>query len=140
MMMTHGGAPSPRPCDSCPYRLDSPPGLWSREEYERLPPFDEPETYDQPFHAFSCHQQDGRLCAGWVAVHDMEESMGLRMALVTGAVTAEGYQAALTYTTDVPLHPTGAAAAEHGLSRIDDPPPETIEKIRALHRRHWGRR
>lgn len=132
MTHAHGGAPARRPCGSCPYRRDTPPGVWSRQEYEKLPPYDEPETGLQPPAAFFCHQQDGRLCAGWVAVHDMDESLGLRMACRQGLVTARGAEVALDYTTDVPLYSSGTEAAARGLSDVENPSHEARAMVTKL--------
>jgi hypothetical protein len=123
---------APRPCGSCPYRRDVPSGVWDPDEYAKLPPYDN-ETAAQPVTAFLCHQQDGRLCAGWVAVHDMDESLGLRMAAAAGLLTREQYEEALDYTTDVPLFASGAEAAAHGLAEVADPgraARATVEKLR----------
>jgi hypothetical protein len=126
--------PAPRPCVTCPYRRDVPSGVWSDEEYEKLPPFDG-ETWEQPPSVFLCHQQDGKLCAGWVAVHDMNESFGLRLACSTGAVAPEDLDEILDYTTDVPLFDSGAEAAEHGLAEIDEPGPDAVKAVKKLTRK-----
>lgn len=107
---------------SCPYRRDVPAGVWAREEYRKLRSYDAP-TAEQDPSVFLCHQQDGRLCAGWVAVHDMDESLGLRLALACGAIAPEDVAAIRDYTTEVPLFATGHAAAMHGLSGVRDPGP-----------------
>lgn len=123
--------PARRPCGSCPYRKSTPSGVWARSEYEKLPRYDLP-TGDQPFGAFFCHQQDGRLCAGWVGCHDMEESMGLRMAARGGLLDIESWEAALDYECPVELFETGAEAAEHGLADLrnpGDPARRTIDKL-----------
>jgi hypothetical protein len=112
--------PASRPCESCPYRLDVPSGVWSREDYEKLPAYDEP-TYAQPAALFLCHQINGRLCAGWAGCHDMDQSMALRMAALAGTMTAEAVEATLDYVSPVALHPSGTAAAEHGLAALDRP-------------------
>lgn len=127
-------APAPRPCGSCPYRRDVPAGVWAPEEYEKLPPYDG-ETWEQPMAAFFCHQQDGRLCAGWVAVHDMQESMGLRMAAATGAIAPEDVEAALDYETDAPLFASGTEAALHGLAGVEHPTATAIRLIARLERK-----
>lgn len=127
-------APASAPCGSCPYRQDVPPGVWSRDEYEKLPPFDA-ETAEQPASVFMCHQQDGRMCAGWAGCHDMHESLGLRLALAMGLMTEETYDATLDYASTVPLFPTGQRAAEHGLSGVDDPPAAAVRTIGKLSRR-----
>lgn len=130
-------SPAPRPCGSCPYRRDVPSGVWSREEYEKLPQFDGP-TWQQDPGIFMCHQQDGRLCAGWVAVHDMAESLGLRLVAANGNVSADDLDAIIGYTTDVPLFASGAEAAEHGLRDIDGPDDGAGRMIAKLARRRGG--
>jgi hypothetical protein len=87
------------------------------EEYAKLPPYDG-ETFEQPPEAFFCHQQDGRLCAGWVGCHDMHESLAIRFL---GLKHPEVAQAAVDHVPVVPLWGSGAEAAIHGLRRINDP-------------------
>lgn len=123
-----------RPCGSCPYRRDAPSGLWDASEYERLPGFDAP-TGEQPPGVFMCHQQDGRLCAGWVACHDMEESLGLRMASVIGLLTPGEVEQVRAYTTDVPVFASGAEAAEHGLAEVHAPGARAVREAARLTRR-----
>lgn len=124
-------APAPRPCGSCPYRRDVPSGVWDTEEYDKLPGYDRP-TGEQPPAAFMCHQQDGRLCAGWVGCHDMEENLSLRFAALTGQIDADMFNAVCDYTTDVPLFESGQAAAEHGMREIDVPSVKAVKVIRKL--------
>lgn len=129
----HGGAPAPAPCGSCPYRLDVPSGIWAAEEYDKLPRYDGP-LWTQPPAAFFCHQQDGRLCAGWVGCHDMDDSFGLRMAELNGLVSEEAATAALNYETSVPLFSSGAEAAAHGRAEIEQPSVKArtvVEKLRS---------
>lgn len=123
--------PSKNPCGSCPYRKDAPQGLWDAEEYEKLPRYDQP-TFDQPEGVFMCHQQDGRLCAGWVGCHDMEESLAMRLAASREDLTPEEYFEILDYTTATPLHPSGAAAAEHGLEGLLSPSEKTRKHMKKL--------
>jgi hypothetical protein len=110
--------PAPRPCESCPYRRDVPSGVWAADEYEKLPAFDAP-TYHQPWSLFLCHQQNGRLCAGWVGCHDMDHSLALR--LHASSLGAEVVTACLDYTSPVPLFKTGSEAATHGLAELERP-------------------
>ncbi len=126
--------PAIAPCGSCPYRCDVPSGVWAAEEYEKLPPFDRP-TGEQPLEVFLCHQQNGRLCAGWVGCHDMTESLGLRLALASGVVTVETAEQAMDYRSSVPLFESGAAAAEHGLRDVPAPSEDAIRVARRLHRK-----
>lgn len=126
--------PAPRPCGSCPYRRDCPSGVWAADEYEKLPPYDGP-TGEQPPAVFLCHQQDGRLCAGWTAVHDMDENLGLRLAVALGLLSPKDAHAVCGYATDVLLFGSGTDAAEHGLALIEAPPPAAVRTITKLSRR-----
>lgn len=126
--------PAPRPCESCPYRRDVAPGVWDATEYAKLPEFDR-ETGEQPPAAFYCHQQDGRLCAGWVGCHDMQHSLGLRMLAAFGLISPEALEATLDYESPVALWGSGAEAAEHGLSGIERPPAEARRIIEKISRR-----
>lgn len=127
-------APAPRPCVSCPYRQDVPSGVWAAEEYLKLPDYDRP-TGEQPVGLFHCHQQDGRVCAGWAAVHDMDENLALRFAASTGTLSPEDAVATRDYETDVPLWPSGLAAAEHGLRAIRRPGKAARQMIERLERK-----
>jgi hypothetical protein len=130
-------APARYPCASCPYRRDVPSGVWNPEEYEKLPPYDG-ETFAQPPQAFFCHQQNGRLCAGWVGCHDMNHSLGLRMAAFGGTLTEAEIDAALDYESPVPLFNSGAEAAAHGRKDIERPSTKaerTIQKIQQRRQR-----
>lgn len=126
--------PANRPCGSCPYRLDVPSGVWSREEYRKLPPFDTPSDPDA-LTVFLCHQQDGRVCAGWAGCHDMEEAIGPRLAVSMGRMTPEAYAALLDYESEVPLFSSGAEAAAHGLVAIEDPDGDARVVIDRLRRK-----
>jgi hypothetical protein len=124
--------PAVRPCGSCPYRKDVPSGVWDASEYAKLPEYDKP-TGEQPPQVFLCHQKDGSLCAGWVAVHDMQNSLGLRFAFSMGLIAAEHADAIFDYQTDVDLFFSGAQAAHHGLQRIENPDlkaKKTIDKLK----------
>lgn len=134
-MSASGLVPARRPCGSCPYRRDVPSGVWDEEEYAKLPPFDERETGRQPPSAFLCHQQDGRLCAGWVAVHDMEESLGFRLLSAMSHMEVEEIEAVFDYETDVPLFSSGTEAALHGLREIDSPSVAARRLIERLERK-----
>lgn len=82
------GPPAPRSCASCPYRRDVPAGIWAREEYGKLPGYDEPTPF-QPRGVFLCHQHDPGtdghpVCGGWAGCHDGDELLALRMAVLGG--------------------------------------------------------
>jgi hypothetical protein len=112
--------PAPRPCESCPYRRDVPSGVWDRSEYEKLPGFDE-ETFAQPPGVFLCHQQDGRVCAGWCGTRDMSQSLGLRLAIAGRRISPDDVAACLDFSSPVPLFKSGSEAAAHGLAQLDAP-------------------
>lgn len=126
--------PAPNPCGSCPYRRDVPSGVWHEEEYAKLPGYDR-ETASQSPDVFLCHQQDGRLCAGWVACHDMNESLGLRLAVSFGAIEVSDVHAILNYSTPVPIFASGAEAAAHGRAEIRTPGDRAAKTIDKLGRR-----
>lgn len=80
---------------------------------------------------FLCHRQDGRACAGWVGVHDMDHCLGIRMAGSMGLL--EEPEAFLDYETDTPLWGSGTEAAEHGMKEVAEPGTEAqrvIDKLR----------
>lgn len=107
----------PRPCVSCPYRLDCPSGVWSEEEYEKLRVYDDP--YAPEVAVFHCHQENATgvdtVCRGWLTV--ASESVAVRVAGATGRVTGEEVYA----EPPVPLHPSGNAAADFGERDIECP-------------------
>lgn len=119
------------PCASCPYRQNVPSGLWAEEEYDKLPEYDRP-TGEQPMEVFMCHQQDGNLCAGWLAYGDPTELLAVRIGIVTGYVDPS----VADYTTTVPLFESGEAAAEHGRKSIEHPDARARKAIDKL---TWAR-
>ena len=104
--------PASAPCGSCPYRADVPAGIWDASEYAKLPSYDG-ETWEQSPALFICHQADGHLCAGWVGCHDPQELLALRLNRVDPAT--------FDFQSPVPLFSSGAQAALHGLSGIENP-------------------
>lgn len=127
--------PAPRPCPSCPYRLDVPSGVWSAEEYRKLEAYDRP-TWDQPGALFLCHQTDAgdprrRVCAGWVGCHG-DELLALRLAAAAGRIDPEEV---LGYRTSVALFDSGTSAAAHGQAEIEWPGAAAAEAIAKVSRR-----
>ena len=116
--------PAKNPCGSCPYRRDSPSGLWSIGHYALLMEFDK-ETFDQPTSVFGCHQNNGHLCSGSVGTHDMDQNLGMRLAVRSGDVSEETMDACLNYVTEVPLFESGKEAALHGFRDMADPSERT---------------
>lgn len=126
--------PAAAPCRSCPYRRDVPSGVWDETEYAKLPPYDQPTPY-QPSQVFLCHQQDGRICAGWAGCHDMSQSLALRLQVASSGIEPEDLEATLDYESPVPLFASGAEAAKHGLAQVEQPPPEAVKTIDRLARK-----
>ena len=90
-----------------------------------------------------CHQLNGRICAGWVGCHDGTHLLALRLACLGGTLTAEQIQEIRNYVSPVPLFRSGTEAAEHGLSKVNNPDErarETIAKISRRRRRVWTAR
>lgn len=121
--------PRPSPCATCPFRRDCPSGVWSEGEYSKLPEYDRP-TWGQPPTIFHCHTAPDLACSGWVAVFDMTESLGLRIAVSMGLVTDPGVF--YDYTTKVAMFSSGAEAAEHGMRDIENPSPEAMAAVRKI--------
>lgn len=121
------------PCKSCPYRKDAPSGVWAPEEYAKLPKYDG-EIIDQVINGagglFLCHQQDGNLCAGWLATHGPGNLLALRMH--ADEVEPEVWD----YESPIPVFESGAAAAAHGLAKIDAPDEKAVRTINRLVRKH----
>lgn len=139
-MSTDG--PAKRPCGSCPYRRDVPSGVWNESEYAKLPRYDGTTSEQMAagaLTAFACHQQNGRLCAGWVGCHDMNESLGLRMAVRIGTVSPEGWEDAMDYVSPVPLFASGAEAAAHGMAEVEEPGVHARRTIDRLERKRGSR-
>jgi hypothetical protein len=113
-------------------------GVWHPDEYAKLPKYDG-ETFTQPFAPFFCHQQTGALCAGWVGCHDMQESLGLRMAVSNDVISMEDYEAAIDYECPVPLFNSGAEAAAHGMAGVAQPDVKTERAIRKIQKRRERR-
>ena len=118
------------PCGTCPYRRDVPGGIWAREEYEKLPPYDR-ETWQQPQALFMCHQKDGCLCGGWLLSHGTDKLLALRVAAMRNELDPATWE----YAADVEVFASGAEAAAHGMEGIDAPTPEARKKIAGLVRK-----
>lgn len=112
--------PKPYPCASCPYRRDVPSGVWSEDEYHKLPLYDLP-TGDQPIAVFMCHQADDTTCSGWVGTHDAVDLLSLRIAASTGSIEEGALDVIIDYKSPVPLFGSGAEACEHGLKELLSP-------------------
>lgn len=117
------------PCGSCPYRRDVPAGIWDESEYHKLARYDG-DTMGQDPSLFLCHQQDGKLCAGWVACHG-GHLIALRLSLISGRVDP----AVFDYESPVPVFSSGAEARDHGLRGVAKPDGRAIRAITKLTKR-----
>ena len=104
------------PCPSCPYRKDVPSGVWSKEEYDKLPDYDKP-TFAQPFAPFGCHAEPHNFCFGWLACHmnrgQDKELLALRLLRTDIEIP----------TRQPGLFRSGRAAQRHGLKDLKRPGP-----------------
>lgn len=116
------------PCGSCPYRRDVPAGLWHASEYDKLALYDG-ETWIQPQGLFMCHQGTGCLCGGWLLAHGTDDLLALRLHARELDPSVWSYQA------PVAVFASGADAATHGKSGIDNPSPAARRMIDGLIRK-----
>ncbi len=128
------------PCGSCPYRRDTPPGIWDASEYEKLGRFADGFDDGAGFprvSVFLCHQTHavGRdtVCRGWLAVE--QGSLAVRVALCQGLVTPEQVSAPVR----VPLYATGEEAAAAGLAGVATPPRAAKQVVARFLRQRRGR-
>lgn len=120
------------PCASCPYRQDVPSGVWSREEYLKLPDYDGSILHQLMRGAmgmFMCHQRDGRLCAGWLACHGAGQLAAMRFVAVN---EPEVDPRVWDYDCETPLWASGEEACEHGLRDIEAPGREALAMMETL--------
>jgi hypothetical protein len=124
------------PCKSCPYRKDVPSGVWAASEYDKLPLYDGTiieQIIGGGSALFMCHQNDGKLCAGWVAAHGPENLVALR--LHRDKVDPSVFD----YKSPVPVFGSGEAASKHGKRSIRRPGKNAQKTIvRLLRRRELG--
>lgn len=126
------------PCKSCPYRKDVPSGVWHKEEYDKLPEYDDCDPAPgldrimARLKRFDCHQSNGKLCAGWVGCHGAQNLVALRMIESMGNVV---HKDVWDYKSPVPLWESGAAAAAHGKREIRRPKEMTKRMVATLARK-----
>lgn len=120
----------PTPCATCPYRRDTPPGIWHASEYRKLPDFD-PDARTPSYAVFHCHQENltgkATLCRGWVAVHGFR-SIAVRLAEVRGLISV----AEVERPCPVPLYASGAEACAAGLKGVRRPSAKARQKINKM--------
>ena len=126
-----------RACSTCPYRRDTPPGVWEAAEYEKLRAFAAAPQTAEDLRGFLCHQTHATgvrtVCRGWLSVHRHHVAVRLFMArgeLRYGDVPTE----------DEPeYYATGTEACEAGLAGIENPSEEARVAITKLVRRGVAR-
>ncbi len=109
-----------KPCSTCPYRRDTPPGIWDECEYRKLPEYDDnPPSGMQAFGLFLCHHSPDMtreaVCRGWLSVHS--QSVAVRLSMMQGVVTPEQVYA----EPIVKLYASGREACDAGMAGIDAP-------------------
>lgn len=123
---------APIPCGSCPYRRDVPSGIWSTEEYAKLPAYDRP-TQEQPPHLFMCHQQNDSLCTGWVQSHaDRPHAFDLLALRFPSNIDTHQVSKVAMSEPLVRLFRTGRAAMLHGMRAIKRPGKRAKEMMAAI--------
>ena len=120
-------------CASCPYRRDTPSGIWQAEEYEKLRAFDQEVTQlEDPLSVFLCHQSEvtGRetICRGWLSVH--RDSIAVRVLKIKGAVRCDQ----VPREAEPLYYATGTEACEAGLAGVEQPSREARHKTETLER------
>lgn len=134
-------------CDTCPYRRDTPSGIWSEEEYRKLAKFDEPSIGplglpdDNLFSTFHCHQENATgkptACRGWVWTHG--DTVGFRMAMFNGLIDPSDPNMPQEDESHI-YYDTGVEACEAGMVDIEEPSFEALLKVDSLVERGAGRR
>jgi hypothetical protein len=76
-----------KPCNSCPYRTDTPVQHWAREEFEGVLEADK----DPIGKVYGCHKKNGSICVGFLMDQDKRNfpSIALRISLSKHNVTRE---------------------------------------------------
>lgn len=121
----------PNPCDTCPYRKDTPPGIWDKQEYDKLPQWDDPMAV---IGTFGCHNGKGKtVCRGWFEVH--KDNLSVR--IVENRIK---WNEKNRYPTKVPLYRSGAEARRAGLKGIKHPPPRAMIAIHKIKERRATRK
>jgi len=124
----------PSPCNTCPYRRDTPPGIWAAEEYRKLPEYDEGGS---ALGAFHCHHEAETgiptVCRGWLSCHRFE-SVAVRVAVLMHLVTEEQVEAPCS----VALYGSGLEACRAGLAGVGRPGARARKAIDRLIARRSG--
>ena len=117
------------PCDTCPYRKDTPSGIWHESEYKKLPKWDDPTAFAGIFHCHNQTESRQTVCRGWMEVH--HENLQVRLTIATLIDFHERNEK----PTTVPLHESGEAAMKAGIKRINNPSCKAKSKVEKLLRK-----
>lgn len=120
---------NPHPCDTCPYRKDTPSGIWHASEYRKLPKWDDPIAFAGVFHCHNQTESRQTVCRGWMEVH--HENLQVRLCIATQIEFNEHNQ----NPTTVPLHESGQAAMKAGMRQIKKPSLKAKAKVLKLLRK-----
>ena len=108
------------PCSTCPFRRDTPPGIWAAEEYRKLPAYDPDASLIPELSVFHCHQENATgvptVCRGWLACFGWD-IVAIRLAVARGTIPAEEVSAQCS----VPLYSSGAEACKVGVAGVRRP-------------------
>lgn len=120
---------SPDPCGSCPYRRDTPAGVWAAEEYAKLPAWDDQMAFAGTFlcHSANIGGSSNTVCRGWLEVH--ERNMSVRLACFRIEWNEKNRRA-----TKVPLYRSGIEAARAGMRGVKRPSRRAVSVMRKLTR------
>jgi hypothetical protein len=121
----------PAPCSTCPFRRDTPPGIWAPEEYQKLPDYDQGGMAFAPFH---CHQENvtgvPTLCRGFVSCLQFD-SIAVRLLVSREVLTVEQVEA----PCPVPLYGSGREACDAGMAGVKKPDQRAVRAITKLESR-----
>lgn len=114
------------PCATCPFRKDTPPGIWSAEEYKRLSAWDGGGIEGMNRSVFLCHSASTPerqfACRGWMEV--CHQNIGVRLSMLRIKFNPS--------PTKVPLYKSGMAARRAGLRGVKRPGAKALAAIKKL--------
>jgi hypothetical protein len=118
-----------QPCPTCPYRKDTPKGVWALDHYEALLAYDG-EIGEQAekgaFVSFGCHYDNGNLCRGWIDAHGANNLLALRLNPLRSPVGPPL----------VEVYGSGREVLEANLPHMLAPNAEAKKAMRKIKRRH----
>lgn len=135
-------------CTTCPYRRDTPSGIWSQHEYEKLRTYDEGHVLKLPdgspvqvpeLATFWCHQTAAAekpiACRGWLSVH--RDHAAVNVAMARGAIRPEDIP---TDDESTVYYANGTEACEAGLRDLRKPSHAARAAVMKLEARGVGKK